>query len=57
MCLARCGVGRQGLSGEWGSVGRVSALRWCGWGVGRGLDQGLEGWCYGCVKCETGFSV
>ena len=32
-----------------GSVGRVSVfwLRWCGWcrwGVGRGLDQGLEGW-------------
>ena len=31
------------------SVGRVSVfgLRWCGWcmwGVGRGLDQYLEGW-------------
>ena len=22
----------------------VFGLRWCGWGVGRGLDQGMEGW-------------
>ena len=22
-----------------------------------GLDQGLEGWCYVCVRCEFGFSV
>ena len=32
----------------------------CG-GVGRewvcGLDQGLEGWCYVCVSCESGFYV
>ena len=27
-------------------------LRWCWWGVGRGLDQGLEGWC---VSCESGY--
>ena len=27
------------------SVARVSVLRWwCRWGVGRGLDQGLEDW-------------
>ena len=32
-------------------------LPWCRWGVGRGLDQGLEGWCYVCVSCECGFSV
>ena len=32
----------------------------CG-GVGEewvgGLDQGLEGWCYVCVRCGSGFSV
>ena len=35
-----------------GSVGRVSVfwLRWC-----RGL--GAVGWCYVCVRCESGFSV
>ena len=22
-----------------------------------GLDQGLEGWCYVCVSCESGVSV
>ena len=39
------------------SVGRVSlfGLRWCRWGVGRCLDNGLEGWCYVCVSCESGF--
>ena len=49
MCLAR--VERIGFvfyqsCGNWGSVGRVSVfgLRWCRWGVGSGLDQGLEGW-------------
>ena len=32
-------------------------LRW--WGVGRGLGQGsgAVGWCYVCVRCESGFSV
>ena len=28
----------------------------CGEWVG-GLDQGLEGWCYVCVSCESGLSV
>ena len=70
MRLARGGVGGEG--GEWmrelglgftnrGSVGHVSVpwLRWCGWGVGRGLGQGSGGvgWCYVCVRCESGFSV
>ena len=34
-------------------------LRWCGWGVGRGLGQGSRAvaWCYVCVRCESGFSV
>ena len=34
-------------------------LRWCGWGVGRGLgpESGAVGWCYVCVRCESGFSV
>ena len=47
-----------------GSVGHVSVfwLRWCGWcrwGVDRGLGQGpgAVGWCYVCVRCESGFSV
>ena len=71
MCLARGGVGGEGV--EWmrfglyqscstggvldvclcfgcGSVGGVSG-EWVG-----GLDQGL-GWCYVCVRCESGFSV
>ena len=28
-------------------------------GVGRGLGQGsgAVGWCYFCVRCESGFSV
>ena len=52
MCLTRGGVGGEG--GEWmrelglgftnpvGSVGHVSVfwLRWCRWGVGRGLGPG-----------------
>ena len=47
-----------------GSVGHVSVfwLRWCGGvggRVGRGLGQGsgAVGWCYACVRCESGFSV
>ena len=44
-----------------GSVGHVSVfwLWWCRWGVGRGLGPGLGavGWCYVCVRCESGFSV
>ena len=37
-------------------------LRWCGWcrwGVGRGLrpGSGAMGWCFVCVRCESGFSV
>ena len=59
MCLAQGGVGGEGgecmrglglmfdqSCGNMGSVGRVSVfyLRWCVcWGVGRGLNQGLEG--------------
>ena len=34
-----------------GSVGGVGG-EWVG-----GLDHGLEGWCYVCVRCESGFSV
>ena len=30
--------------GNSGSVGCVFGLRWCRWGVGGGLKQGLEGW-------------
>ena len=67
MCLVLGGVGERivfGLyqsCGNRGSVGRVSVLwlRWCRWGVGRGLGTGSGGmgWCYVCVRCESGFSV
>ena len=44
-----------------GSVGHVSVfwLRWCRWGVGRGLGPGSGAvrWCYVCVRCESGFCV
>ena len=59
MCLARCGVGGEG--GEWmrglglgftnpvgtGGMLDVFWLRWCRWGVGRGLGPGCGGvgWC------------
>ena len=36
-----------GCSGVGGVIGE-----WVG-----GLDQGLEGWCYVGVSCESGFSV
>ena len=38
------------------SGGCVSVLWWCGWcrwGVGRGLYQGLEGWCYVCMSPDS----
>ena len=67
MCLARGGVDERigfGLyqsCGDRGSVGHVSVfwLRWCRWGVGRGLGpgSGAVGWGYVCVRCESGFSV
>ena len=34
-----------------GGVGGV-VRKWVG-----GLRQGLGGWCYVCVSCESGFSV
>ena len=42
----RIGFGLYQSSGDRGSVGHVSVfwLRWCGWGVGRGLDRGRERW-------------
>ena len=57
----RIGFGLYQSSGDRGSVGHVSVfwLRWCGCRVGRGLGQGsgAVGWCYVCVRCESGFSV
>ena len=72
MCLARGGVGGQGgewmrglglgctnLVGTWGVLdvclrfGCVGVGGECVWG----LDQGVEWWCYVCVRCESGFSV
>ena len=37
----------------------VFGLRWYKWGVGWGLGpgSGAVGWCYVCVRCESGFSV
>ena len=43
----RIGFGLYQPCGNRGIVGRVFWLRWCGWGVCRGLDQGIEEW--GCV--------
>ena len=42
----RIGFGIYKSCGNRGSVERASVfwLWWCRWGVGRGLDQGLEGW-------------
>ena len=46
------------LCGDRGSVGHVSVfwLRWCMWGVGRGLGpgSGAVGRCYVCVRSESG---
>ena len=57
----RIGFGLYQSSVDRVSVGHVSVfwLRWCRWGVGRGLGQwsGAVGWCYVCVRCESGFSV
>ena len=60
----RIGFGLYQSSGDRGSVGHVSVfwLRWCGWcrwrvGWGLGQGSGAVGWCYVCVRCESGFSV
>ena len=62
--MERIGFGLYQSCGDRGSVGHVSVfwLRWCGWcrwGVGRGLGlgSGAVGWCYVCVRCESGLSV
>ena len=69
MCLARGVVGGEGgerigfglyqSCGDRGSVGLVSVfwLRWCGWGVGRGLGPGSEAVGVVLCLCESGFSV
>ena len=48
------GVGGMGGMGGVGGVGVVGGVgrEWVG-----GLDLGLEGWCYVCVSCESGFFV
>ena len=53
----RIGLGLYHSYGNRGSDGRVSVfeLRWCMWGVGRGLGQSLERSCYVCLSCESGF--
>ena len=42
-------------------TGRVlDVCLFCGGVVGElvvGLDQGLEGWCYVCVRCESEFTL
>ena len=40
----RIGFGLYQSCGNRGTVGRVFGLWWCRLGVGRGLNQGLEGW-------------
>ena len=55
----RIGFGLYQSSGDRGSVGHVSvflvAVVWVGRGLGQG--SGAVGWCYVCVRCESGFSV
>ena len=41
VCLCLGCGGMSGVGGEWIA----------------GLDQGLEGWCYICVTCDSGLSV
>ena len=57
-CVSRVifGFGLYQSCWDRGGVGRVSVfwLRWCRWGVDRGLGPL---WCYVCVRCESGFSV
>ena len=62
--MRELGLGFTNPVGTGGVVEHVSVfwLRWCGWcrwGVGRGLGpgSGAVGWCYVCVRCESGFSV
>ena len=73
MCLARGGVGGEGgewmrelglgFTNPVGTGGVLDMcvfwLRWCRWGVGRWIGQGsgAVGWCYVCVRCESGFSM
>ena len=55
------GLGFTNPVGTGGSVRRVSMfwLRWCRWGVGRGLGPGSGGvgWFYVCVRFEFELSV
>ena len=62
--MRELGLGLTQSCGDRGSVGHVSVfwLRWCGWckwGMGRelGPGSGAVGWCYVCVRCESGLSV
>ena len=71
MCLTRGGVG--GYGGEWMrelglgftnpvGTGRVLDMCLCfgcggEWVGGLGPGSGAVGWCYVCVRCESGFSV
>ena len=73
MCLARGGVGGEGGEwmrelglGFTNPLGTGGVLDMClcfgcggVGGVGRGLGQGsgAVGWCYVCVRCESGFSL
>ena len=54
LCFVCGGVGGVGVVGGVGGVGSVGGVggEWIG-----GLDHGLEGWCYVCVSCESGFSL
>ena len=63
MCLARGGLGGEG--GEWmrglgldftNPMGTGGVLDVC-LCFGLGPGSGGVGWCYVCVRCESGFSV
>ena len=53
----RIGFGLYQPCGNSGSVERMFGLRCCGVGSGLGPQYGRVGWCYVCVRCESGFFV
>ena len=61
MCLSRGGVGGELMRGLGftNPVGTEGVLRWCRWGVDRGLGtgSGKVGWCYVCGSCESALFV
>ena len=62
--MRELGLGFTNPVGTWGVSDTCLCFGCCsvggvGGGVGSGLGQGsgAVGWCYVCVRCESGFSV